>query len=129
MKSFLQEVDSIIRCYRDDLNSLETRLGPSLFNVSDEAKNFINGFIEKWDTAIRERGLLSNYSTTAEVLSDFIEDYSNCPNFSNTIIYLDIQQFLRLQEKEKDNDWYKSKAEGTILSDIGVLRFCYSFWN
>ena len=102
---------------------------PLLSQVSDEAKGFINEFIDKWDNAIIEDGLLSNYATTAKVLCGFIEYYSSYPGFSNTVLYSDIQRFLEVQAKEKDNDWYKSKAEATLLSDIGVLRFCYSFWN
>ena len=129
MQNYLREVDRIILDNRDYLNSLETVLMPLLSKVSDEAKGFINEFIDKWDNAIKEDGLLSNYATTAKVLCIFIEYYSSYPGFSNTILYSDIQRFLEVQAKEKDNDWYKSKAEATVLSDIGVLRFCYSFWN
>lgn len=129
MYADLIEVDRIIRWYRDDLNHLDERLTPLLPQVSPNAKRFILEFIEAWDAAIIDKGLLSDYSKTAEILQEILDRFLKEYDYPSLVLYSDIKHFLDVQQQEKDNDWYKSKAEDVIFNDIGVLHFCYSNWK
>lgn len=129
LNNYLLEVNYIISHYRDNLNVLETKLEPRLSKVSVEARDFIVSFVEMWGKTIRKEGGLSDYATTAKVIQEILKYYADFPYFTGTVLYADMHHFLDVQKKEKDNDWYKSKAERKIFDDIDVLRFCFITWN
>lgn len=129
MQNYFREIDLLIRCNREHLNSLDKRLASQMDKISMEAKEFIIAFCEKWDESIREKGLLSDYDKTAELLKEMLGKYDVIPGFGSTVIFSDFKHFLDVQAREKDNDWHKAKAESTILNDIQVLHYCFEQWR
>lgn len=129
MQNYFMEIDLLIRCNREHLNSLDKQLASQMDKISMEAKKFIIAFCENWDESIREKGLLSDYDKTAELLKEMLEKYGVIPGFDSTEIFSDFKHFLDVQAREKDNDWYKAKAESTILNDIQVLHYCFEQWR
>ena len=128
MQNYFREIDLLIRCNREYLNSLDEKLASQLDKVSQQAKDFVIAFCEKWDRCIMEKGVLSDYAKTAELLKGMLEEYGVMPGFSSTIIYSDFKHFLDVQAREKDNDRRKSEAQDHILNDIQVLRYCFAHW-
>lgn len=128
MQNYFMEIDLLIRYNREHLNSLDKRLASQMDKISMEAKEFIIAFCENWDESIREKGLLSDYDKTAELLKEMLEKYGVLPGFCSTVIFSDFKHFLDVQAREKDNDWYKSKAQGQILNDIQVMHYCFKQW-
>ncbi len=129
MQHYLVEIEHLIQKYRNHINDLDKMLAPHLSEISCEARQFITEFMNAWNEAICEKGLLHSYSQSAVALQKMLDDFTTkhpCPQLH---LYNDIKHFLYLVEKEKDNDWHKALAESDIISDVKVLDFCYTYWQ
>lgn len=125
-----REVDMLIRRFRNNLNCLDLELQPLLKTVSKEAKEFMMSFCEQWDEAIIEdNSFLFDYSKTAIVLNNMQAQHLKQYGYDRTVLCQDINHFLNIQAREKDNDLQKSNAENTVLEDIDVMHYCYVHWR
>ena len=125
MISFIKEINDLILRYRQNEYQFDDELAKQLPHITSEAKMFILDFINAWDEAIRNDGLLSYFETTSTVLKQILDTNAKIPGFVQTLLYKHIQHYLFVQNREKDNDWYKAIAESEILDDVAVLRYCY----
>ena len=128
--TYFWEVDTLIRRFRNNLNCLDLELQPLLKTVSKEAKEFMMSFCEQWDEAIIEdNSFLFDYSKTAIVLNNMQAQHLKQYGYDRTVLCQDINHFLNIQAREKDNDLQKSNAENTVLEDIDVMHYCYVHWR
>ena len=129
MAKYFREIDAIVQLFRDDLNCLDQKLQPKLKTVSEEAKDFIIDFCENWDDAIiADNSVLLDYEKMAAFFRNIQERYALIDSYGRTQLCRDIEHFLDVQAREKDNDLHKSNAENTVLADIAVMHYCYEYW-
>ena len=130
MARHFEEIDKIICLFKNDLNCPDQKLRPKLKTVSKEAKDFIINFCEKWDDAIvADNSILFDYEKTAKFFRNIQEQYAPINGYSRTQLCRDIEHFLYVQAREKNNDLHKSNASHVVVTDVEVLHYCFVYWR
>ena len=112
------KVDAILKedDFVTDLPSLKNTLEP-------ETREFICDFLEHFDEAIRERGLLRNYESTRNELATLCDHYKDCRGFIFSLLRQVMERTILAIDKEKDNDWQKGDTEGKLNDYVAKMRF------
>lgn len=113
-----RKLDAILMVddYKTELPRIAQTLEPKI-------KEFIIDFLEHFDEAIRERDLLRNYESTRNELAALRDHYMDCPGFKFSLLRQVMEGTILAIDKEKDNDWQKSKMEGKLNDYVLKMRF------